>query len=113
MGNISSIDEVDRSQGYLRCVLLGKLLIHTKIPATWSICWVVLMNLQYFDDSQEIDMEFLSEQFNLENSTFPVNLVLQANKALKTGFNSADTGNYRRVNLPFDPTTSYHEYRID
>jgi beta-glucanase (GH16 family) len=58
-------------------------------------------------------MEFLSDQFNFTNGTFPVNLVLQANKNIKSGFNSADTGNYRRVNLPFDPTTSYHEYRID
>jgi beta-glucanase (GH16 family) len=58
-------------------------------------------------------MEFLSDQFNFENNTFPVNLVLQADKNKKTGFNSADTGNYRRVNLPFNPTNAYHEYRID
>jgi beta-glucanase (GH16 family) len=74
---------------------------------------VVLMSSQYFDDSQEIDMEFLSDQFNFTNGSFPVNLVLQANKSIKSGFNSADTGNFRRIYLPFDPTTSYHEYRID
>ncbi|QSZ37303.1 hypothetical protein DSL72_009397 [Monilinia vaccinii-corymbosi] len=67
----------------------------------------------YFNDSQEIDMEFLSSQFNVENNTFPVNLVLQSVQSVQAGYNAAGTGNYVVVNLPFNPTTGYHEYRID
>ncbi|KAM3083755.1 hypothetical protein ACMFMF_001121 [Clarireedia jacksonii] len=67
----------------------------------------------YFNDSQEIDMEFLSSQFNRENNTFPVNLVLQSVDSVHAGYNAANTGNYVVANLPFDPTTGYHEYRFD
>ncbi|KAF7955800.1 hypothetical protein EAE96_004723 [Botrytis aclada] len=67
----------------------------------------------YFNDSQEIDMEFLSSQFNVENNTFPVNLVLQSVQSVQAGYNAAGTGNYIVANLPFNPTTGYHEYRID
>lgn len=58
-------------------------------------------------------MEFLSSQFIVENNTFPVNLVLQSVKSVQAGFNAANTGSYKVVNLPFNPTTGYHEYRID
>ncbi|KAI9649014.1 hypothetical protein NHQ30_001580 [Ciborinia camelliae] len=67
----------------------------------------------YFNDSQEIDMEFLSSQFNVDNNTFPVNLVLQSVQSVQAGYNAAGTGNYVVANLPFNPTTGYHEYRID
>ncbi|RAL68386.1 hypothetical protein DID88_007117 [Monilinia fructigena] len=67
----------------------------------------------YFNDSQEIDMEFLSSQFNVENNTFPVNLVLQSVQSVQAGYNAVGTGNYVVANLPFNPTTGYHEYRID
>ncbi|KAM0126884.1 hypothetical protein ACHAPC_008437 [Botrytis cinerea] len=67
----------------------------------------------YFNDSQEIDMEFLSSQFNVDNNTFPVNLVLQSVQSVQAGYNAAVTGNYIVANLPFNPTTGYHEYRID
>lgn len=68
---------------------------------------------QYFNDSQEIDMEFLSSQFDVDNNTFPVNLVLQSVQSVQAGYNAAGTGNYVVANLPFNPTTGYHEYRID
>jgi hypothetical protein len=68
---------------------------------------------QYFNDTQEIDMEFLSKDFNPSNNTFPVNLVLQSRDATLAGYDAAQTGNFIRVNLPFDPTTAFHEYRID
>ncbi|KAH6680812.1 glycoside hydrolase family 16 protein [Halenospora varia] len=67
----------------------------------------------YFNDSQEIDMEFLSSQFNLQNKSFPVNLVLQSLKSVQANFNAMDAGTYAVANLPFNPTTGYHEYRID
>jgi hypothetical protein len=68
---------------------------------------------QYFNDSQEIDIEFLSSQFNTENKTFPVNLVLQSPDSVKAGFDAVATGNFVVANLPFDPTDGFHEYRFD
>ncbi|KAB8296145.1 hypothetical protein EYC80_008934 [Monilinia laxa] len=56
---------------------------------------------------------FLSSQFNVENNTFPVNLVLQSVQSVQAGYNAVGTGNYVVANLPFNPTTGYHEYRID
>lgn len=58
-------------------------------------------------------MEFLSEQWVFENNTFPVNLVLQSTASIAAGYNAKNTGNYIVANLPFNPTTGYHEYRID
>jgi hypothetical protein len=58
-------------------------------------------------------MEFLSSQFNPENNTYPVNLVLQSEQSVRAGYNAAGSGNYLVANLPFDPTDGFHEYRID
>lgn len=58
-------------------------------------------------------MEFLSSEFVVENNTFPVNLVLQSAASVLAGYNAVGTGNYIVANLPFNPTTGYHEYRID
>ncbi|KAL8365991.1 hypothetical protein RB595_004664 [Gaeumannomyces hyphopodioides] len=67
----------------------------------------------YHNDTQEIDMEFLTREFNASSGTFPVNLVLQSRAAAEAGYNAQATGNFRKVNLPFDPTRDFHEYRID
>ncbi|RYP30782.1 hypothetical protein DL767_006063 [Monosporascus sp. MG133] len=67
----------------------------------------------YFNDTQEIDIEFLSAQFNKDNGTFPVNLVLQSSESSEAGFDASNTKDFRRVNLPFDPTADFHEYRFD
>ncbi|KAK5663978.1 hypothetical protein OQA88_190 [Cercophora sp. LCS_1] len=67
----------------------------------------------YLNDTQEIDMEFLSKDFNASNSSYPVNLVLQSREAALMGFDAATTGDFKKVYLPFNPTTEFHEYRID
>ncbi|KAK3295531.1 concanavalin A-like lectin/glucanase domain-containing protein [Chaetomium fimeti] len=67
----------------------------------------------YFNDTQEIDMEFLSKDFNAANGSYPVNLVLQSREAALAGYDAAKTGNFVRVELPFDPRAGFHEYRID
>ncbi|KAK4155886.1 beta-glucanase [Chaetomidium leptoderma] len=67
----------------------------------------------YFDDTQEIDMEFLSKDFNATNSSYPVNLVLQSREAAMAGYDASKTGNFVKVYLPFDPSEDFHEYRID
>jgi beta-glucanase (GH16 family) len=69
--------------------------------------------MQSFNDSQEIDMEFLSSQFSVENNTFPVNLVRQSPQSASQGFSTSGPDNYIVKNLPFNPTTAFHEYRID
>lgn len=58
-------------------------------------------------------MEFLSSQFVPENNSFPVNLVLQSARSAKQGYVGSNTGNYIVANLPFNPTTGFHEYRFD
>ncbi|KAI0435172.1 glycoside hydrolase, family 16 [Xylaria sp. FL1042] len=79
----------------------------TDVPGTCSaFFW-------YQNDTQEIDIEFLSAQFDKENGLFPVNFVLQSKEAAAAGYDAANTTGLRRVNLPFDPSTDFHEYRFD
>lgn len=58
-------------------------------------------------------MEFLSKDFDFERKIFPVNLVLQTPKSAQAGFSEKGANNYVLANLAFDPTTAYHEYRMD
>jgi beta-glucanase (GH16 family) len=58
-------------------------------------------------------MEFLTKDFNATNSSYPVNLVLQSREAALAGYDASRTGNFIQAYLPFDPTQSFHEYRID
>ncbi|RWA08021.1 hypothetical protein EKO27_g7078 [Xylaria grammica] len=67
----------------------------------------------YQNDTQEIDIEFLSAEFDKAKGIFPVNFVLQSEEAAAAGYNAANTTGLRRVNLPFDPSTGFHEYRFD
>ncbi|KAI1805773.1 glycoside hydrolase family 16 protein [Daldinia bambusicola] len=79
----------------------------TDVPGTCSaFFW-------YMNDTQEIDMEFLSAEFNKSNGTFPVNLVLQSEDSKNNGFDASKTGDFKKIHLPFDPTADFHEYRID
>lgn len=67
----------------------------------------------YFNDTQEVDMEFLSRQFDQEKGIFPVNLVIQSTASAEAGYDASKTGTYKTVNLGFDPTQTFHEYRFD
>ncbi|KAH7313280.1 family 16 glycoside hydrolase [Stachybotrys elegans] len=67
----------------------------------------------YFNDTQEIDMEFLSREFDHARGVYPVHLVIQTRDALAAGFNAQNTDTYKQVNLAFDPTAGFHEYRFD
>lgn len=66
---------------------------------------------QYFNDTQEIDMEFLSAEFN--DTSKPVNLVLQSPESAKAGFNAANTATFQIHQLNFTPSEGFHEYRFD
>lgn len=58
-------------------------------------------------------MEFLSQDFQSSNASYPVNLVLQSRAAAEAGYDASHTPTYQIVNLPFDPRADFHEYRID
>ncbi|KAK6079999.1 Beta-glucanase 2 [Seiridium cupressi] len=68
---------------------------------------------QYFNDTQEIDLEFLSREFVAHDSTYPVNFVLQTRQSKAAGYDATKTGSWTRSNLSFDPTADFHEYRFD
>ncbi|KAL7905786.1 glycoside hydrolase family 16 protein [Trichoderma velutinum] len=67
----------------------------------------------YFNDTQEIDMEFLSREFDPVKKIYPVNLVIQSEASKKAGYDASKTGTFKVVNLTFDPTAGFHEYRFD
>ncbi|KAL7787036.1 glycoside hydrolase family 16 protein [Trichoderma ceciliae] len=67
----------------------------------------------YFNDTQEIDMEFLSREFDAKKKVYPVNLVIQSEASQQAGFDASKTGTFKVVNLTFDPTIGFHEYRFD
>lgn len=58
-------------------------------------------------------MEFLSREFDPKNKHYPVNLVIQSEASLQAGFDASKTGTFKVVNLTFDPTAGFHEYRFD
>ncbi len=66
---------------------------------------------QYFNDTQEIDLEFLSRQFNSTSS--PVNLVIQSAASARAGFDASKTADFNVHQLPFRPDQGFHEYRFD
>ncbi|KAL6862118.1 family 16 glycoside hydrolase [Trichoderma novae-zelandiae] len=67
----------------------------------------------YFNDTQEIDMEFLSREFDADKDLYPVNLVIQSEASRQAGYDASKTGTFKVVNLTFDPTVGFHEYRFD
>ncbi|KAG9255201.1 concanavalin A-like lectin/glucanase domain-containing protein [Emericellopsis atlantica] len=74
-----------------------------KIPQVKGTCAAFFW---YFNDTQEIDIEFLTREFEPDKQIYPVHLVIQP-KETGTG------GMHQQVHLDFDPTAAFHEYRID
>lgn len=58
-------------------------------------------------------MEFLSQDYSPETHLYPVNLVIQSAKSMRAGYDANRTEGFKRVNLGFDPTDGFHEYRFD
>ena len=58
-------------------------------------------------------MEFLSREFDYDNDIYPLNLVIQTPESKDRGFDARGTGTFKTVNLTFDPTEDFHEYRFD
>ncbi len=57
----------------------------------------LMSNSQYYNDTEEIDIEFLSKDFNTTNSSYPVNLVLQSRAAAEAGYNAQLTEISKRL----------------
>lgn len=91
-------------------ILWGSFRTGLKLTANPGTCAAFFW---YYNDTQEIDMEFLSQDFDPSNNSFPVNLVLQSSESAEAGYNAQKTGNFKKVYLPFDPTQDVHEYRMD
>lgn len=79
-----------------------------------------LIIIQYYNDSQEIDVELLSRQYTnntltnpVSEATSPLNLVLHSIASLEAGYQTPNTSTYGRPVLPVDVTNSFHEYRFD
>ena len=56
-------------------------------------------------------MEFLSKQMN--DTSSPVNLVLQSPQSAQQGFSAQGTGDFANKQLPYRPDEGFHEYRFD
>ncbi|KAL1596327.1 hypothetical protein SLS60_008972 [Paraconiothyrium brasiliense] len=69
------------------------------------------LKLWFYNNSQEIDMEFLSKQFNQSQGT--VQLVLQSPQSVRNGYDASSTAGYQAQHLPFRPDEKFHEYRFD
>lgn len=65
---------------------------------------------RYLNDTQEIDMEFLSSQINKTMS--PINLVLHTPLTEAQGGDAKGTPTYKIIPLPFDSAEGIHEYRF-
>lgn len=58
-------------------------------------------------------MEFLSREYDHVQKLYPVNLVIQSRESAMSGYDASKTNTYKTVNLTFDPTEAFHEYRFD
>lgn len=65
----------------------------------------------YHNNSEEIDMEFLSREQGPNEHL--VNLVNQSPESVSSGYNAVNTSDYVVYRLDFNPTQDFHEYRFD
>ncbi|KAA6408617.1 MAG: glycoside hydrolase family 16 [Lasallia pustulata] len=93
-------------------MLYGSFRASMKLTGTPGTCGAFFW---YYNNSQEIDLEFLSRQFpppSNASTTYPLNLVLQSPLSALAN-SAAHTPTFTTYPLPFCPTAAYHEYRFD
>ncbi|KAF2126581.1 glycoside hydrolase family 16 protein [Dothidotthia symphoricarpi CBS 119687] len=88
--------------------LLGSFRVGMKMSNASGTCGAFFF---YHNNSQEIDMEFLSTQFNSSGGS--VNLVLQTPESVVHGYDASGTPGFEVQPLPFRPDGKFHEYRFD
>ncbi|KAF2873472.1 concanavalin A-like lectin/glucanase domain-containing protein [Massariosphaeria phaeospora] len=86
----------------------GSFRVGLKLSAQSGTCGAFFW---YHNNSQEIDMEFLSKQFNQSQGT--VNLVLQTPESVEKNYDASNTSEFKVQALPFRPDEKFHEYRFD
>ncbi|KAL6712972.1 hypothetical protein ACLMJK_009527 [Lecanora helva] len=111
------VRKVEEGRGYVgmgevatgrRDMLFGTFRVGMRMSGVGGTCGAFFW---YYNDTQEIDLEFLSHQNT--PTTHPLNLVLQSPSSASAGFNAANTSTFQLHSLPFDPATDFHEYRFD
>lgn len=101
-----------RSSGYVP-FQLGLTISYNLTGSTKDRTWTDLPHPQYRNNTNEIDLEYLSAQTTPLNTTGPINLVLQSPLSASLGYNAAPTSGFILYNLAFNPSSGYHEYRFD
>jgi beta-glucanase (GH16 family) len=87
------------------CYVLGEWI-------TFRDCAVHADRDKYHNNTQEIDMEFLSKQFNETDSSI-LNLVIQSPESQAAGFNAIYTPGFADPRLLFRSDMAFHDYRFD
>lgn len=95
-------------------MLYGSFRIGVKMTGTPGTCGAFFW---FRNDSQEIDLEYLSWQQS-PNATsnkeyHPLNLVVQSPASAAVGYNAAGTADFITQPLPFTLSEGFHEYRFD
>lgn len=107
------LTDVSGTVGAFFWVSLDDLLRMSSLDRVVGLPFTNMRTTQYFNDTQEIDIEFLSKDFNTTNSSYPINMVLQSRLSAESGFDATNTPTYQVAYLPFDPRADFHEYRLD
>ncbi|KAH0548009.1 hypothetical protein GP486_008249 [Trichoglossum hirsutum] len=104
-GDLVSTGEIDTVRND---ILYGSFRTSMKLTGVSGTCGAFFY---YFNDTQEIDFEFLSSQLNATSS--PVNLVLHSTLSLQAGNDASHSPTFKVIQLPFKPDEGFHEYRFD
>ncbi|ROT38855.1 concanavalin A-like lectin/glucanase [Sodiomyces alkalinus F11] len=88
----------------------GSFRVSMQVPDVAGTCAAFFW---YHNDTQEIDLEFLTKEFDPGNNTFPLNLVVHSLESQADDYDPVEAGSFVKVQLPFNPTTAFHEYRFD
>ncbi|KAK4546443.1 hypothetical protein LTR36_002120 [Oleoguttula mirabilis] len=89
-------------------ILYGSIRVGMKTTTINGTCGAFFF---YHNDSEEIDMEVLSQQ--QEGDVHPVNLVNQSPDSVASGYNAVNSSGFIRYNLTFDPASAFKEFRFD
>jgi Glycosyl hydrolases family 16 len=74
---------------------------------------LALTHLQYHSDSREIDIELLSREVDAQSRRGKANLVIHSDASQASGNDASGTRTFIKQDLQFDPTLTFHEYRMD
>lgn len=91
-------------------ILYGSFRIGMKTTQISGTCGAFFM---YRNDTNEIDMEFLSRNQQATGNHGFVNLVIQSPESADVGFVQPGSNDFENHSIPLDPAEMYHEYRFD